>query len=52
MTARLASRNGWRIPAGTLGRGGVSRKEERPSTGSGIQYAPANAVANRTSSTM
>jgi hypothetical protein len=49
-TAREATRNGWRMPAGTPGRCGVSRKAERSRTGSGIQYAPASAALNSTSS--
>ena len=49
-TAREATRNGWRMPAGTPGRCGVSRTAVRSGTGSGIQYAPARAVPSRTSS--
>ena len=50
-TARAARRKGRRTTAGTLGRATVSRKRERSSTGSGIQYAPARAIATRTSRT-
>src|SRR5207253_8297125 len=48
-TARAARKKGRRTTAGTLGRATVSRKRDRSSTVSGIQYAPASAVATRTS---
>ena len=44
-TASAASRKGCRALAGTLGRATVSRRRRRPSTGSGMKYAPANAIA-------
>src|SRR6266571_3526060 len=50
-TARAARMKGRRTTAGTRGRSTVGRKRERSSTGSGIEYAPANAITTRTSRT-
>jgi hypothetical protein len=49
-TASPARKKG-RTTRGTPGRSAVKRKRLRSVTGSGIQYAPAKAIANRTSRT-